>query len=112
LAWRALSAFWRTVDVSSSIDDAVSSSELACSSVRATDPDCRGDLREAVAIVSVPLRTWPTMRIRLSFMPLSAPSSWPVSVVCTSMRLVRSPDATVCATRTASLIGLVIAPVM
>jgi hypothetical protein len=30
LAWRAFSAFWRTVPVSSSIELAVSSSELAC----------------------------------------------------------------------------------
>jgi hypothetical protein len=34
LAWRALSAFWRTVELSSSMDAAVSSSALACSSVR------------------------------------------------------------------------------
>ncbi len=34
-AWRALSAFWRTVDVSFSIEEAVSCSEPACSLVRA-----------------------------------------------------------------------------
>ena len=67
LAWRALSAFCFTVEVSSSIDEAVSSSELACCSVR----DDRSRLpaaisREAVAMVSVPLRTWPTMSTRLS----------------------------------------------
>jgi hypothetical protein len=109
-----LSAFCRTVLVSSSIDDAVSSSELACSSVR--DDRSRLPLAisaDAVAMVSVPLRTWPTMRIRLSFISFSAPSSWPVSsLVCTSMRLVRSPEATVCATFTASLIGVVMVPVM
>ncbi len=35
LAWRALSAFWRTVVVSCSMLDAVSSSDAACCSVRA-----------------------------------------------------------------------------
>ena len=110
----ALSAFCRTVDVSSSIDDAVSSSELACSSVR--EDRSRLPLAicdDAVAIVSVPPRTWPTMFTRLEFMSFSACSSWPVSsVVCTSIRLVRSPEATVCATFTAELIGCVMARVM
>ncbi|MNQ57919.1 hypothetical protein D3C85_720900 [compost metagenome] len=110
----ALSAFCRTVDVSSSIDDAVSSSELACSSVREDRsrlPLAISD--DAVAMVSVPLRTWPTMLTRLEFMSFSARSSWPVSsVVCTSIWLVRSPEATVCATFTAALIGWVMARVM
>ena len=34
LAWRACSAFWRTVEVSSSIEAAVSSRLAACCSVR------------------------------------------------------------------------------
>ncbi|QJD90896.1 hypothetical protein HH213_12885 [Duganella dendranthematis] len=69
-----------TVLVSSSIDDAVSSSALACSSVR----DDRSRLPaaisvDAVVIVSVPLRTSPTMRTRLADMRCSACSSLPVS---------------------------------
>ena len=44
LAWRALSAFCFTVEVSSSIEEAVSSSELACCSVR----DDRSRLPEAI----------------------------------------------------------------
>ena len=58
LAWRAFSSFCATVDVNCSIDAAVSSSELACSSVR----DDRSRLPaaiwlDAVAMVSVPTRT-------------------------------------------------------
>jgi hypothetical protein len=73
LAWRALSAFWRTVEVSSSIEAAVSSSAPACFRC--------GDDRSllpaaiwpaAVAIESVPPRTSPTMRRRLSRMLRSA----------------------------------------
>ncbi len=109
LAWRALSAFWRTVEVSSSIEDAASSSADACCSVRldrswlptATWP-------AATAMVSVPTRTVPTVRARLSFMVFRACSSWPVSSrVVTSMRLVRSPAATVLATSSARPSGRV-----
>ncbi len=45
-ACRALSAFCLTVDVNSSIDDAVSSSELACCSVR----DDRSRLPDAICV--------------------------------------------------------------
>jgi hypothetical protein len=80
LAWRALSAFCFTVDVSSSIEDAVSSSELACCSVREDRswlPAATCD--DAVAMASVPLRTVVTVATRFSFMVLRAPSSWPNS---------------------------------
>ncbi len=103
LAWRALSAFCLTVEVSSSIEAAVSSSELACCSVREDKSWLPAAIwLEAVAMVSVPLRTLPTMPTRLSFMSLRACISWPVSsLLFTSMRLVRSPDATERATCTA-----------
>jgi len=110
LAWRALSAFCFTVDVSSSIDEAVSSSELACCSVRDDKSWLPAAISaDAVAMVSVPLRTWPTMPTRLSFMVFRACMSWPVSSrLCAVMVLVRSPAATVSATFTASRMGPVI----
>ncbi len=114
LAWRALSAFCFTVEVSSSIDEAVSSSELACSSVR----DDRSALPEAicceaVAIVSVPPRTSPTIFTKLSLMSLRACSSWPVSsLLSTTIDCVKSPAATAFANVTAVLIGFVIDFVM
>ena len=59
-------------------------------------------------MVSVPLRTSPTTRARLAFMPWSACISRPVSSrVFTTTSLRRSPAATVCATCTASLSGRV-----
>ena len=97
------------MEVSSSIDAAVSSSELACSSVR----DDRSWLPaaiwlEAVAMVSVPVRTSPTTLARLAFMSFSACISRPVSSrVFTTTWLLRSPEATVCATCTASFSGRV-----
>ncbi|OFA04380.1 hypothetical protein DUGA2_19240 [Duganella sp. HH101] len=107
LAWRALSAFCLTVPVSSSIDDAVSSSELACCSVR----DDRSWLPRAIsvlalAMVVVPRRTSPTMLTRLWFMSPSACSIWPVSSrELASKRVLRSPAATVRAMRTARASG-------
>ena len=107
LACWALAPFCLTVEVSSSMEAAVCSSELACSSVRADRswlPDAIWPL--AVAMESVPWRTWPTMRCRLSFMCCRACSSWPVSSLpCTSMRLPRSPAATACARLTACCRG-------
>ncbi len=107
LAWRALSAFCLTVEVSSSIELAVSSSELACASVRAD----RSALPEAISraatvMVSVPLRTWPTVPARLSLMFLSACirpaiSSEPSVSMCAPS----SPAATVRATAAASSSG-------
>ncbi|MNQ08466.1 hypothetical protein D3C85_212650 [compost metagenome] len=102
-ACRALSAFCFTVEVSSSIDAAVCSSELACSSVR----DDRSWLPEAicpeaVAMVSVPVRTSPTTFARLAFMSFSACISCPVSSrLSTRMFALRSPAATVSATSSA-----------
>jgi hypothetical protein len=95
LAWRALSAFCLTVEVSSSIDDAVSSSELACCSVREDRSWLPAAIwPDAVAMVSVPLRTSPTIFVRLSFISRSARSSWPVSfVLSTLIERVRSPAA-------------------
>jgi len=113
-AWRALSAFCFTVEVSSSIADAVSSSELACSSVR----DDRSRLPaaislDAVEIASVPWRTCATTPSKLVFMAFSAPSRRPVSSLeSTTMCEDRSPEATVSATPTAALMGRVIERVM
>ncbi|MNN49209.1 hypothetical protein D3C81_1637210 [compost metagenome] len=110
LALRALSALSFTVDVSSSMDDAVSSSELACSSVR----DDRSRLPaaislDAVLIDSVPARTWPTILTSLSFMFFSACINCPVSSrLSTTIWLVRLPADTASATSTARVMGRVI----
>ncbi len=69
LAWRALSAFWRTVEPSSSIDAAVSSSALAWLSVR----EDRSWLPCAISALAVetcsePWRTRSTTLARLSRM--------------------------------------------
>ncbi|MNU39903.1 hypothetical protein D3C71_286060 [compost metagenome] len=113
-AWRALSAFCLTVEVSSSMEEAVSSSELACCSVRADRsrlPAATSD--EAEAIVSVPARTVPTVCARLSFMRLSACNSCPISSRdCTVIWLRKSPAATVLATCSAVATGPVIERVM
>ena len=80
LAWRALSAFCLTVEVSSSIEAAVSSSELACCSVR----DDRSRL--PVAICALAVDTFATTpctccsdACRAVRMPSIARSSRPVS---------------------------------
>ncbi len=66
LAWRALSAFCLTVPVSCSIAAAVCSRLLACASVRLDRSRLPAAIwPEAVAMVSVPLRTWDTMLTRL-----------------------------------------------
>jgi hypothetical protein len=81
LAWRALPAFCLTVDVSSSIDAAVSSSELACISVRADRSMLPVAIwSDAAAIVSVLARTRVTMPCRLARMLPSARLRRPVSV--------------------------------
>ncbi len=110
LACWAFSAFRRTVEVNCSMVAAVSCSEAACSSVRWL----RSTLPAAIsptasAMPELPSRTRLTMPARRVFMVLSASSrsrvsSWPR----TSMWLVRSPSATVRATRTASDSGRVI----
>ena len=94
LAWRALSAFWRTVAVSSSIDEAVSSSELTCSSVRADKSRLPAAICvEAVAIVSVPARTRATMLARLSCIDFIANSRLCRSRGSSSIATVRLPAA-------------------
>ena len=77
--------------------------ELACCSVRADRSRLPWAISpEAVAMVSVPLRTCPTILTRLAFMSFSACSSRPVSsLLRTSILLLKSPAATVCATSTA-----------
>jgi hypothetical protein len=79
VGWRALSAFCFTVEVSSSIDDAVSSASWPAvgTADRSALPEAISC--EAVAISSVPLRTSPTVLARLSFMSFSACSSSLVS---------------------------------
>ncbi len=110
LACFAFSAFCLTVLVSSSIDDAVSSSDDACSSVRCERSWFPAAISlDAVAIVSVPVRTSRTTDDRLSFMRFNALSRSPVSsAVCASSRTVRSPPATASAARTAFSSGLTI----
>ena len=57
LAWRALSAFWRTVEVSSSIEEAVSSRDAACCSVRRERSSLPAAISEAAELIaSLPLR--------------------------------------------------------
>jgi len=69
LAWRALSAFCFTLEVISSIEAAVCSSALAWDSVRADRSWLPAAICcEALAMCSVPLRTFCTMRCRLSCM--------------------------------------------
>ncbi|AIO45545.1 methyl-accepting chemotaxis sensory transducer domain protein [Burkholderia cepacia] len=110
LACCAFSAFRRTVDVNSSIVAAVSCSDAACSSVRWL----RSRLPDAISLTACAMlfdesRTRPTMPISRSFIVRSASSRSRVSSLPrTSMRLPRSPFATVRATSTAALIGTVI----
>jgi len=103
----ALSAFCLTAAVNSSIDDAVSSSELACCSVRDDKSMVPTAIcAEAVAMVSVPPRTSPTMLTSAVFMSRRAAINCPVSS-CerTTISLLRSPCATRWATATASTSG-------
>ena len=76
LACLACSAFWRTVVVNSSSVEAVSSSELACSSVRLESCWLPAATWPApTAIDSAPVRICATMRPRPSFISRSAASS-------------------------------------
>ncbi len=94
LAWRALSAFCFTMLVSSSMLEAVSSSELACSSVRCDRSMLPAAIcLVALAIESLPPRIVSMVRISprcMSCRPrVSAPiSSWLVTVIG-SVRLPR-----------------------
>ncbi|MCY1294077.1 hypothetical protein D9M70_433590 [compost metagenome] len=93
LAWRALSAFWRTVPVSCSMLDAVCSSDAACCSVR-----CDRSLLPAatwcVAVEMLAMPSWIscTTDSRLRCMVCIACASAPISSLprC-SKRVVRSP---------------------
>ena len=81
LACRALSAFWRTVELSCSMDAAVSCSALACCSVRALRsllPWAISD--DAVATFSEPERTCPTMRDRFCCISFSDRSRCAISL--------------------------------
>jgi CHASE3 domain sensor protein len=100
--WTLSVLVW-TVDVSSSIDAAVSSSELACSSVRADRSMLPAAISpDAVVIVSVPLRTLstscarPCCIVRMACIRLPAFFS-----SSTSMAAVRSPAAIPAATAAA-----------
>ncbi|MCY1226507.1 hypothetical protein D9M72_387380 [compost metagenome] len=93
-ASRALSAFWRTVLVSSSMLEAVSSSEAACCSVRCD----RSALPLAIcllaeAIESAPPRTSPTMATRLACIRPSMPSMRAVSLRADSSASTSPPEA-------------------
>ena len=94
LASRALSAFCFTVEVNSSMAEAVFSSELACISVR----DDRSMLpaaisREAVPMVSVPARTWPTISTKLPRILFISTSRLPATARSVLMSTARSPWA-------------------
>src|SRR5471032_1045028 len=94
LAVRALSAFCCTVPVSSSIDDAVSSSEPACGSVRRDSSRLpRAISDEPWAMSSAPSRTWRTSEASLSRIACSACSrlSWLSSRA--GISTARSPSA-------------------
>ncbi len=95
LAWRALSALCLTVLVSSSMDAAVSSSELACSSVRDDSSWLPAAIWAlAVPTESTPKRTSETTRTRRSRMRCIAASSWAISSrPSTTIVRVRSPSA-------------------
>ncbi|MNN82614.1 hypothetical protein D3C81_1995640 [compost metagenome] len=82
LAWRAFSAFWRTVVVSSSMLDAVSSSEAACCSVR----DDRSTLPAAICPAatlteSVDWRTSRRVCATRSISVLNDCAVWPISSI-------------------------------
>ncbi len=80
-ACRALSAFWRTVPVNCSTEAAVACSVPFWRSVRLARSRLPSAISvDTVPIARVPLRTWATMRTRLSRMPCIANS-----------RLLRSP---------------------
>ena len=99
-----MSALFLTVAVSCSIDAAVCWRLLACSSVRWLRSALPWAIcAEPVAIDSDALRTSPTMATRLVFISFNAPSRVPISSSrSTTMVAPRSPDATVCATFTAT----------
>ncbi len=110
LADRAFSAFWRTVEPSSSIDAAACCSAQACSSVRALRSSLPWEICEdAVATLSEFERTLPTTLTRLPCIAESAFSSSPISSrPATFTRVVRLPPAMARARPNASSTGRVI----
>ncbi|MNT36229.1 hypothetical protein D3C72_1722990 [compost metagenome] len=110
-AWRALSAFWRTTVVSSSMLAAVCSSDEACSSVRCDRSRLPVEICwVADAIESAPVRTSATMRERLACIAASACIMRPISFFeMLVMREVRSPRAMRSNTASASCTGATMA---
>jgi hypothetical protein len=99
LACAALSAFWFTVEVSSSIDAAVSSSELACDSVRADKsilPEAISP--EAVAMVSALRRISPMVSASRACIDFIANRMLASSVAWVLIGALRSPPAICSAT--------------
>ena len=93
-ASRALSAFLRTVLVSSSIEEAVSSSELACCSVRVERSLLPVEISSAArATVSESWRTEETTEVSDTCMRCSADSTLALSFAATLSFPVRSPPA-------------------
>ncbi len=95
LAWRACSAFWRTVEVSSSIEAAVSSRLAACCSVR-RDRSLLPLAISPAAWVMLPAAPWIWPTIWVSWATVALASSrmlanTPWKSPC--MRTVRSPSA-------------------
>ena len=103
LAWRALSAFCLTVELSSSIDAAVSSSAEACCSVRFERSLLPSAIwLEPLAMLSLLARTCATMAASASRMRPSAATMLRSSAEV-SRRDARSPCAIALATAAASL---------
>jgi hypothetical protein len=109
LAWWAWSAFCLTVVVSSSIEEAVSSSEAACCSVRADRSMLVAAISlDALAISSVPMRTLEIIPTSFSAISCIVRDSRPGSPPpLASARTRRSPSAMRRAACTASCTGRV-----
>jgi hypothetical protein len=99
----ALSAFCLTAVPSCSIDAVVSSSADACFSVRADRSRLPCAIWvDAVAMLSLPARTWATIFARFSHIRVIAAMTLDTSPGATGMRAVKSPRATACAIAAAS----------
>gem|GEM_PF-2658027 len=98
LAWRACSAFWRTVEVSSSIEAAVSSRLAACCSVRRDRSLLPVAISEAARLM-LDAACWmrPTIEVSCATVALASSrirANTPWNSPC--MRAVRSPRAMAC----------------
>ncbi len=98
LAWRACSAFWRTVEVSSSIEAAVSSRLAACCSVRRERSLLPVAISEAARLM-LEAACWmrPTIEVSCATVALASSrilANTPWKSPC--MRAVRSPRAMAC----------------